>query len=207
MNLKGQEIEVKFLVSDLAGLEARLRALGANPVQPRQFELNLRYDTPKGKLTKAHQVLRLRQDSKVKIAYKGPGELHEGARLRQELEFEVSDFETAQKVLEALGFEVSVIYEKYRAAYRLGAVEVTLDELPFGNFCEIEGPGGSVLHAAAEELGLDWEKRVLSSYLSLFNQIRKKMGLSFRDLSFANFKGLAVEPADLKVEFADRQGG
>jgi adenylate cyclase, class 2 len=203
MNQQGREIEVKFLISDLGRLEARLQDLGARLVQPRQHELNLRFDTPARTLSNARQVLRLRQDSRARITYKGPGDMDAGACLRQELEFSVSDFDTAWKVLEALGYEITVMYEKYRAAYALGEVEVTLDELPYGNFAEIEGPGGAAIQAEAERLGLDWEARSLDSYLALLNRSRTALNFSFRDLSFANFEEQEVSPADLGLRFAD----
>ena len=102
---------------------------------------NLRFDDTEGGLRNAHRVLRLRQDDKARLTYKGPGSVEGGARLREELEFTVSDFETARKLLEALGYQVMLVYEKYRTTYALGGCEVTLDEMPYGSFAEIDGQG------------------------------------------------------------------
>jgi len=187
-----QELEVKFYLSDLLALRARLEAAGAQLVQPRVHEINLRFDTPSSDLTRGYRVLRLRQDSEARMTYKGPGELVDGVRSRLELEFRVSDFETAHKFLEALGYVVSVMYEKYRATYALESVLVTLDEMPYGNFAEIEGPDGASIRRTAEVLGLDWERRILDSYIMLFDRLRERLGLAFRDLSFKNFEGVTV---------------
>jgi len=187
-----QELEVKFYLSDLSALRARLEAAGAQLFKPRVHEINLRFDTPSGDLARGYRVLRLRQDSEVRLTYKGPGELVDGVRSRQELEFTVSDFETARHFLEALGYEVSVMYEKYRATYTLEGVLVTLDEMPYGNFAEIEGPDGASIRKTAEALGLDWERRILDSYIMLFDRLRERLDLPFRDLSFTNFKELTV---------------
>jgi adenylate cyclase class 2 len=192
MSKSDQELEVKFYLSDLPALRARLEAAGAQLFKPRVHEINLRFDTPSGDLTHGYRVLRLRQDSEARLTYKGPGELVDGVRSRQELEFTVSDFETARHFLEALGYEVSVMYEKYRATYTLNGVLVTLDEMPYGNFAEIEGPDGGSIRKTAEVLGLDWERRILDSYIMLFDRLRERFGLAFRDLSFANFKSLTV---------------
>jgi adenylate cyclase class 2 len=192
MSKSDQELEVKFYLSDLPALRARLEATGAQLVQPRVHETNLRFDTPSGDLTRGYRVLRLRQDSKARLTYKGPGKLVDGVRSRQELEFTVSDFGTAHHFLEALGYEVSVMYEKYRATYTLDGVLVTLDEMPYGNFAEIEGPDGASIRKTAEVLGLDWERRILDSYIMLFDRLRERFGLAFRDLSFENFKSLTV---------------
>jgi adenylate cyclase class 2 len=187
-----QELEVKFYLPDLPALRARLETAGAQLVQPRVHEINLRFDTPSGDLTRSYRVLRLRQDTEARLTYKGPGELVDGVRSRQELEFTVSDFGTARHFLEALGYEVSVMYEKYRATYTLRGVLVTLDEMPYGYFAEIEGPDGASIRKTAEVLGLDWERRILDSYIMLFDRLRERLGLAFRDLSFENFEGLTV---------------
>ena len=142
MASSGEELEVKFYVPDLARVAERLQALsaalGAKLVQPRQHETNLRFDTPNGDLVRQRQVLRLRQDDAARLTFKGPGREVDGIQQRQELEFTVSNFGMAQRFLEALGYQVIWMYEKYRQTYALGDVLVTLDELPFGNFIEVK---------------------------------------------------------------------
>jgi adenylate cyclase class 2 len=87
--------------------------------------------------------------------------------------------------------------------YRLQGVLVTLDEMPYGFFVEIEGPDGTSIQDVAARLGLDWGKRILDSYTVLFERVRLALGLNFRDLSFANFKGITVSPQALGVSLAD----
>ena len=202
MASSGEELEVKFYVPDLARVAERLQALsaalGAKLVQPRQHETNLRFDTPNGDLVRQRQVLRLRQDDAARLTFKGPGREVDGIQQRQELEFTVSNFGMAQRFLEALGYQVIWMYEKYRQTYALGDVLVTLDELPFGNFIEVEGPDGGSIQAAAQALGLDWEQRILVSYAALFEQARQALEFTFRDLSFENFRGIAV-PAEVFI--------
>lgn len=188
----GTELEVKFYLPNLFALQSRLEALGAQLVQPRVHEINLRFDTPSRDLALGYRVLRLRQDSEARLTYKGPSEVQDGVHFRQELEFTVSNFDTARAFLEALGYEISVMYEKYRATYALEGVLVTLDEMPYGNFAEVEGPDGPIIHRTADMLGLDWEARILEGYLVLFDRLRERLGLGFRDLSFANLEGLTV---------------
>jgi adenylate cyclase class 2 len=194
-----KELEVKFYLPAVSTLQAWLDALGAQLVQPRVHEINLRFDTPTGDLSSSYRVLRLRQDSAARLTYKGPGEVQDGVRSRLELEFTVSDFDTSRKFLEALGYEVSVMYEKYRATYALEGVLVTLDEMPYGDFAEVEGPDGASIRRTAGALGLDWESRILDSYIMLFDRLRERLGLAFRDLSFENFEGVTVTRETLGV--------
>ena len=201
--MKDQELEVKFIIASLPALESRLHSLGAQLVQPRLHEVNLRLDTPDLALTKSLQVLRLRQDSLARVTYKGPGRDQDGVRIRQELEFVASDFDTAHNLFKALGYDVAMMYEKYRTVYDLDDVHVTLDEMPYGDFIEVEGPLPESIQAASQRLGVAWEARLLDSYTALFDQLRSVMGFTFRDLSFENFSGLETPLLRLGYRFAD----
>jgi adenylate cyclase, class 2 len=194
-----QELEVKFYVNGLLPFENQLKQFGAALLQPRTHEINLRFDTPDQSLTRSSQVLRLRQDLEARLTYKGPGEVLGGVRLRREIEFSVSDYKAAQSFLEALGYQVSFMYEKFRAMYQLDNVLVTLDEMPYGFFLELEGPDPDSILAISRKLALKWDARILDSYTVLFDTVREKCGLKFRDLSFANFEGMQISPEMLNV--------
>jgi adenylate cyclase, class 2 len=198
-----QEAEVKFYLRDLPALEHRLQVLGAKISQTRVRETNLRYDTPRKDLARARQTLRLRQDQQARLTFKGPAQSRTDLTVRQEIEFAVSNFEAAEHFLEALGYSVFVRYEKYRTTYELDGLHITLDQLPYGNFVEIEGSEPDGIQVAAEKLGLDWENRVIGSYLSLFATVQSMLNLRERDLTFGNFAGVTVLPDDLGIQYAD----
>lgn len=199
-----QEREVKFYIQDLAAMADRLQATGADLVRPRVLERNLRLDTPEGALGKAARVLRIRQDDRVRVTYKDNARTEDGILARTEIEFTADNFEVTRKFFEALGYPVVMVYEKYRWVYRLGDVEVVLDEMPFGNFMEIEAPNSTLIEGVAQMLGLDWDRRVISSYLRLFAVAKQHVDLPFRDLTFDNFVSVEVSPEDLEVQPADR---
>jgi adenylate cyclase, class 2 len=182
-----QEQEAKFYVANLPALEAKLQALGAHLKQARVFESNLRFDLPDASLAGKRQVLRLRQDERARMTFKGPMEAGAEVFSRPEIEFEVSSFENAKALLEALGYRVSVMYEKYRTTYNWGGCEVTLDEMPYGDFAEIEGPGPATIRKVANTLGLAWAARSSESYLMLFNRLCQA-GLAAQNLSFQEVK-------------------
>jgi len=207
MSETNKELEVKFYLLDLAGLQKSLEGLGATLVQSRTYELNLRFDTSDGFLTQNAQVLRLRQDTANRLTYKGPGEVIDGVSMRTEIEFTVESFENAQKLLEALGYQISMIYEKYRTVYDLNGVLVTLDEMPFGNFAEIEGKDGASIQKVSEQIGLMWELRTLQSYAQLFQIAKQNLGVALRDLTFENFAETRVGPRHLELAPADLKSG
>lgn len=201
--MKDQELEVKFYVNNLAMIEKRLQQIGAHLVAPRVLEINLRFDTPDRELSRQAKALRLRKDAAIRLTFKGSPLAEGGARLRQEIEFEVSDFEAARAFIHALGYDVMTVYEKYRTTYRLGDVEVVLDELPYGNFVEIEGEDAAVIQQEASRLGLNWDIGIAASYLVLFEMLRERLGFSYPDLTFESFAGMQVTAQDLQVEPAD----
>ena len=141
---KMQEIEVKLHTPDLALVRKALEKAGATLKTPRVFERNLRYENAAGTLTDEGIVLRLRQDDKAKLTFKSGEGSVDGIFRRFEAEVVVSDFETMDVILRRLGYQVALIYEKYRTTYMLGDAEIVLDELPYGNFTEIEADEATI---------------------------------------------------------------
>ncbi|MCE7948339.1 MAG: CYTH domain-containing protein [Chloroflexi bacterium CFX4] len=197
------ETEIKLWASDLAAVAARLAALGAQLHVPRTAERNLRYDRADGSLSAQRQVLRLRQDAAARLTYKAPHS--DDPRTRTELEVSVSDFETADQLLQALGFHVAWRYEKFRTTYWLGDCEIALDELPFGDFVEVEGKAIAAIEAVIAQLNMADAPRFTQSYSELFFSVRERLGLPFRDLTFENFRHLArADLAHALLTEADR---
>ncbi len=198
MNNKHLEVEVKFLVDDLPALRETLLTQGAQVVKSRVFERNLRLDSAEEGLLQQQYLLRLRQDSANKLTFKGPSaeQAHSEAKVREELEIEVSDFDTTLLIFQRLGYEPVQVYEKYRETFELGELEIVLDEMPFGDFVELEGPE-SAIRASAERLGLDWQKRLLTNYLALMEAMRDHHNLPFRDLTFDNFADSDLHVGDI----------
>ncbi len=183
------EVEVKFLLANRRKFRRRLVAAGANPAKARVFERNVRFDTPDARLLQGEELLRLRQDTAVRLTYKGlaPADTHSEVKVREELEVTVSDFDTAVLILTRLGFAPAQVYEKYRETFTWQGVEIVLDELPFGDFVELEGPEANIKQVALQ-LDLPWEKRVTDNYLGLMTAVKTFYNLDFDDLTFANFQ-------------------
>ncbi len=191
MNDELQEVEVKLYTPDLSEVRNALERAGATQTKPRVFERNLRYDSADGSLMEAGVVLRLRQDEKVKLTYKADASIERGIVSRFEAEVETSDFETMHIILQRLGFTVALIYEKYRTTYELEGAEIVLDELPYGNFTEIEGDAATIERVAAM-LGLACARRMAGSYVDIFADVKASLGLDARDCIFEAFEGVDV---------------
>ena len=193
------EVEVKFLAVDLEQVRAKLAEVGAVLTKARVYERNVRFDTADEALRQRDELLRLRQDTAVTLTFKGrslEAEQQSEAKVREELEVQVSDYETAVAIIQRLGFTPQQVYEKYRETWRLHDVEIVLDELPFGQFIELEGTEAAIKETAVQ-LNLPWETRIVSNYLALMAAIKQRHNLPFDDLTFANFAGLPISVADV----------
>jgi predicted adenylyl cyclase CyaB len=165
------ENEIKYRLSGLdeqVALRERLVLLGAEK-EPVRREENLRFDTARGKLRQRGEVLRLRvidDGPRGVLTFKGPATKRRGMKMRIEAEVEVANAATLVHILESLGYEVAVTYGKRREPWWLDGVEVTLDILDVGHFCEMEGPADAIRRVAGK-LGLGERVPERSSYAEL----------------------------------------
>jgi adenylate cyclase class 2 len=180
-----QEIEAKFRVRSVAPIRQHLLSAGAHLEIDRHLERNWRYDLPNRSLTAAGKVLRLRQAARTTLTFKqaSPDPL-----VRHEWELEVVPLETAQALLEQLGYQVILVYEKYRQVYSLGDAHFMLDELPFGDFVEVETGSPAGLEQTASRAGLDWGRRIDGSYLELFERLQLEYDNQPEQATFEAFR-------------------
>ena len=100
-------------------------------------------------------VLRVRKtQNKTILTFKKTIQNDFNIKQRTEHETEISDADEIVKIIENLGFMPRLVYEKRRKTWHFRQVEIVLDELPFGEFMEIEG---SVMAIAEAEIFLGIE--------------------------------------------------
>lgn len=187
------EVEVKFHIDAPADMRRRILALGAVS-GGKAFESNATYDDPAQSLKGEGMLLRLRRTTAAHtLTLKTPAGDSTEFKVMKELESQVSDPDAIHALLENLGYRVWRRYEKQRETLALGGVSFCLDAMPFGDFLEIEGPGERIRPLAAQ-LGLAWQRRILTNYYAIFDRIRSRMGLNFNDITFDRFEGLPVDP-------------
>lgn len=189
------EVEIKYSVLRLPDIRDRLVHLGACS-RGEVFEQNIRFEDPDHSLIQNRSLLRLRKDRQNKLTFKYPSaEQNDQFKILNELEVEVDNFETMQKILTRIGFIPAQIYEKRRETFELEDLLLCIDTMPYGVFLEIEGKKDHI-RTAAEKLGLDWSKRILINYLEIFTILKDRLGFTFDDLTFENFKSLAFDMTD-----------
>jgi len=194
------EIEVKFYLPDIPSVRERILELGAE-CKGRVFETNIRFEDASKSLMRKNSLLRLRKDATAKLTFKSPPIAPDNQfKVRRELEVEVSDFSTMNRILDALGFHEEQVYEKWRETFILGSTHFCIDTMPYGDFLEIEGEKTEI-RKLADQLGLKWEKRILTNYLAIFRTVREKLNLSFSDLTFEHFKAVELDLGEFRHLF------
>ena len=187
------EIEVKFSITDIEDMRRRLTAIGACLRKNRIFEMNYRYDTETHHLLKNKSILRLRKDREAILTLKSRHDVESKEfKIHREIEVRVDDFDKTDMIIQAMGFTRQQVYEKWRETFRMDDTEIVIDSMPYGHFIEIEGQPESIRHIASR-LGLDWNRRILVSYLELFARIKAIYKLPFSDITFDNFTGIHID--------------
>ena len=133
------EVEMKFRSPDNDEVEAALRRLGARKLSEETIE-DIYYSRQGTDFAASDEALRLRKHmGAAELTYKGPRINASTAKAREELSVSLDDGLSATRILERLGFEELLTVRKRRAAYRLDALRIDVDEVEgLGQFVELE---------------------------------------------------------------------
>jgi adenylate cyclase class 2 len=173
------EIEATFLDVDHDELRDKLKALGAECIEPKHDMMRTTYDYPDLRLDKIAAWVRVRQEAdKITMAFKH--RQAENADGMKEVELVVSDYKDACSFLEAVGLTVKAKQETRRELWRLGDCEIMLDEWPWiPPYAEVEGPSEASVRTASEQLGFDYATAMFDSadgaYMKYFDVTRTEI--------------------------------
>ncbi len=162
-----------FVLDALKNLQAEYKG--------EDFEENTLYRG--GVLEEKGAVLRVRKiGDKTVLTYKQ--RIKHDSDVKHQIEYEtlVEKSEEMAKIIESLGFEKVLVYEKRRQIWNLRAVEIVLDELPFGQYMEIEGPITAIAEA---EMLLDIENFAVEN--ETYPRLTQRFGVQKEKLIEARF--------------------
>ena len=196
-----QEIEIKFLVSDLKALEKKLKELGFELETPSTHEINTLYDLPGQTLRRKGEILRLRKyGDKWKLTHKAKGKPGK-YKSRAEAETAVCDGKQMDALLRALGFLPVFAYEKFRSEWTDGQGQVVLDHTPIGDVAEIEGKARWI-DRTARSLGIESKHYITKSYAELFVDWKRKTKCEAANMTFREC-GKSTEAAKPSAQPSD----
>lgn len=161
------ETEVKLRTEDFDSVRARLEALGGRLKERVEEERDVLFRSAADPQALEGQVLRLRLVGREGwLTWKGEASFSGGVKRREEVQTRVADAAAMRALLERLGYEASLEFGKRREYWDLRGLTVSLDELPWGRYVEVEGEAEE-LERAVEELGLADAERVEEGYPQL----------------------------------------
>ncbi len=160
------EIEAKFINIDHDRMRTTLKDLGATIEQPERM---MRRVVVRNQLmTEKNAFLRVRDEGyRTTITYKQfDADSIDGAK---EYEVIVSDFDEAINIFKESGLVYDTYQESRRENWRLGNVEIMLDQWPWLNpYMEIEGPAEADVRHVAAQLGLDWKDALFGGVANIY---------------------------------------
>jgi predicted adenylyl cyclase CyaB len=153
-----REVELKAVVDDLAERKKKIEAAGATL----SFEGKIsdrRYDFASLELTGRDEVLRTRRyqsraSTRTYLDWKGPTEMRDGYKMREEITSPVEDFDSLEKILEKLGLQVTWEIDRDISQYELAGAVIRFETYPrMDVLVEVEGEPDAI-EAAIEAIGL-----------------------------------------------------
>jgi predicted adenylyl cyclase CyaB len=153
-----REVELKAVVDNLPERKKKIEAAGA----ALSFEGKIsdrRYDFATRELTGRDEVLRTRRyqnsaSTRTYLDWKGPTEMRDGYKMREEISIPVEDSSSLEKILEKLGLELMWEIDREISQYELSGAIIRFETYPrMDVLVEVEGEPDAI-EAAIEVLGL-----------------------------------------------------
>ncbi len=153
-----REVELKAVVDDLAERKKKIEAAGA----ALSFEGKIsdrRYDFATRELTGRDEVLRTRcyqnsASTRTYLDWKGPTEMRDGYKMREEITAPVEDSDSLEKILEKLGLELTWEIDREISQYELMGAIIRFETYPrMDVLVEVEGEPDAI-EAAIDAIGL-----------------------------------------------------
>ena len=169
------EIEAKFVNVGIAYIRSKLESIGAILIQPMRDMQRVTIDTPD--LKKKDAFVRIRNEGdKTTVTYKQFNSLTiDGVK---EIEVTVSDFDDAVALFIEAGLVYGSLQESRRETWKLGEVEIVIDEWPWLNpYIEIEGPSEELVVSTSEKLGFNWTDAIFGDVMAAYRVQYPHLGM------------------------------
>lgn len=170
------ETEIKILEIDRKKLEEQLRSMGAKIIFDDEIRA-LYYDDADRSIRQQRGTFRLRREGGISVLTFKAHIDNYSAKVREETEVTVSDFDAMGSILKSIGFSPWLEMKKHRTTYALPGFHFELDKYTgqFGfipEFLEIEGPDAEAIYESAAALGFSkedcrpWDALQVAEYYS-----------------------------------------
>jgi adenylate cyclase class 2 len=178
-----QEIETKILEVDVEDIKNKLNSLGAKMTQDIRLFVDW-YRVPEAEEGKHPWYLRVRKTSAgtSEISWKSLEKFVGNTRQSDEINIDVSNFEKAKALLEAIGLKHYAHQDKDRTSFSFKDWNFDLDRYPdMPPYLEIEGTSEEHVGEAIKLLDLENHQALSQGETKL---IRERYGLDWNNMRF-----------------------
>ena len=176
--MKNNNIQIKFKVENVDIFLEELRKnkyilIGGT------FENTIRYDFEDERLLKNGIFIRTKNgfDNTITIKERSKDKSHKKYFEYSNSTFEIEDCNLMKYLLEKIGLTKTYIMEKYRIVWKRREIEIYLDELPFGTYCEVCSSEKEIKNILDK---FNIETIYKCTYWEIYNQIENKQ----KDIKF-----------------------
>lgn len=157
------EYEATFTDIDKDDLRSRLKKAGAQKIYPEFLMKRYVWHFPKGHEVRGGWV-RVRQEAnQITLSVKIVAD-NKKIEDQKEICIKVDSFDKAKSLIDAIGCQFAAYQESKRELWKIGNVEITIDEWPFLEpFVEIEGSSEKAVKETAAQLGFDYSQAIFGS--------------------------------------------
>jgi adenylate cyclase class 2 len=169
------EFEAKFYPVDKETYRRKLKSVGAKLVVPERKMIRVVGDRLQNTSLTKNNYIRVRDEGNlVRLSLKTTAK--EGGKMsdQKEVDVEVSDFDKAIRILNAVGVTFNRKQESLREEWSYKGAQITLDTWPgLETYSEVEADSEDAVKEIALELGLNWEKRMIVPAAEVYAKVYK----------------------------------
>ncbi|MCX6705654.1 MAG: CYTH domain-containing protein [Candidatus Woesebacteria bacterium] len=193
------EFEVKFYPVNKEEYRKKLLGMGAKLGIPERKMIRIVADKRGNPVLSSGKYVRVRDEGNViRLSIKFMAESTGKMSDQKEIDVEVSDFEKTIKIIEYCGIKFNRRQENLREEWFYKGAQITIDLWPgLDPFSEIEAGSEEAVKEIAEELGFDWNKKIITPAAEVYamvyrmdiNEVLEKISyITFENNPFKNLK-------------------
>lgn len=163
------EYEATFIDISKDKIRKELKAIGAILIKPEFTQKRIVFTLPEGNQIKGGWLRVRDEGDKITMSLK----VVDGDKIenQKEVQLNIDNFDNACSLLKTIGCKEKAFQETKRELWKLGDVDVTIDEWPFLEpFVEIEGPSEEFVKNVSLRLGFEWNKAKFCSVDTLYSK-------------------------------------
>lgn len=198
------EFEAKFYPVNKEEYRKKLQSLGAKLLRAERKMVRIIGDNHSNSIIPKNNYLRVRDEGHlIRVSYKTTADQSGNLSDQKEIDIEVDDFDKAVKIFELLGIKFNRRQETLREEWSYKNAEITIDTWPgLDTYSEIEAESEEDVKRIAEELGFDWDKKIITAapevyarvYKILIDEVLEKVSnITFENNPFAGMKKYELE--------------